>query len=155
MFILKTIHKPSISHCLFPILIKSHLFRKRVCFNTLTSEKDSLKDHKQKLKLSCICIFRNSNCKFCVHGFDWSTNPNLLKIDMHICFTMMHIRKSRFLNIIIGRCKFMQLATFMRIIYMHGYDWSINPIFLKNNIHVRFLMMHVEIINLKKNSIGN
>ena len=27
----------------------------------------------------------------CVHGFDESTNPILLKIDVHIHYTMMHV----------------------------------------------------------------
>ena len=51
-------------------------------------------------------------CKWiCVHGFDWSTNPSLLKIDMHVRFTMMHVWKSWFFfKITIGSCKFMQLA---------------------------------------------
>ena len=48
----------------------------------------------------------------CVHGFHCqSTSPILLKIDIHVRFTMMHIRKN-FLKIAIGSCKFMQLAIF-------------------------------------------
>ena len=31
-----------------------------------------------------------------MHVFDWSTNPILLKIDLHVRFTMMHAWKSRF-----------------------------------------------------------
>ena len=50
--------------------------------------------------------------KFVCTVFDLSTNPILLKIDMHIHFTMIHVWKSRFLKIIIASCKFMQLAIF-------------------------------------------
>ena len=31
-------------------------------------------------------------CKqICVHGFDWSTNTILLKIDLHLRYTMMDV----------------------------------------------------------------
>ena len=35
------------------------------------------------------------NCKYtCVHGFDWSTDPILLKIDVHVRFTRIQFWKS-------------------------------------------------------------
>ena len=37
----------------------------------------------------------------------------------------------------------MQLAIFDEYICVHGYDWSISPILLKIDIHVRFMMMIV------------
>ena len=52
--------------------------------------------------------FWNSNCKLqiyatsivckyiCVHVFHWSTNPILLKIDIHVRYTMMHVWNSHF-----------------------------------------------------------
>ena len=56
---------------------------------------------------------------------------------------MMHVWMSRFLKISFGSCKFMQLAIFCEYICVHGYDWSITPILLKIDIHVRYMMMHV------------
>ena len=44
---------------------------------------------------------------------------------------------------IIGSRKFMQLAIFCEYICVHGYDLSTNPILLKIDLHVRFVMMHV------------
>ena len=48
-----------------------------------------------------------------------------------------------FLKITIGSCKFMQLAIFCEYICVHDYDSSINPILLKIDLHVGFMMMHV------------
>ena len=65
-------------------------------------------------------IFLISNCKlqnYAICNFLQIDlcNPILLKIDMHVRFTMMHVWKSQFLKIIIGSCKFMQLAIYLRI----------------------------------------
>ena len=46
----------------------------------------------------------------CVHGFDWSLNMILLKVDIHLRFTMMHVWNNHYFNITIGSCKFMQLV---------------------------------------------
>ena len=33
-------------------------------------------------------------CEYiCVHGYDWSTNPILLEIDIHVRFMMTHVLK--------------------------------------------------------------
>ena len=79
-------------------------------------------------------------CKqICVHGFDWSINPIfLLKVDIHVRFTLTHVWKSRFFKISIGSLRF-----FGEYICVHGYNWSTNPILLKIDIHVRFMVMHV------------
>ena len=42
-------------------------------------------------------------------------NPILLKINMHVLVPMMHVRRSQFKKYIIGSCKFIQLAFFLRI----------------------------------------
>ena len=82
-----------------------------------------------------------ATCDFCeyfyVHGYDWSFNPILLKIDihasvMHVRFTMTHMSQIiDFLKINIGSCKFMSLATFCKQNCVHGFDWSTNLSFLK------------------------
>ena len=56
---------------------------------------------------------------------------------------MMLVCKSRFLKIITGSCKFVQLAIFCEYTCEHGYDLCFNPILLKIDIHVRFMMIHV------------
>ena len=71
-------------------------------------------------------------------GFDWSTNPILLKIVIHIRFTMMHVWKSWFKKNSIGSCKLMKLAIFWRIHLCARLCYS-----LKIDIHVRFVVMHV------------
>ena len=48
----------------------------------------------------------------CVLGFDWSTSPILLKIYVHVRYTMMHVWNIFFFKITIGNCKFMQLTIF-------------------------------------------
>ena len=48
-----------------------------------------------------------------------------------------------FLKITIGSCKFVQLAIICEYTCEHGYDLCFNPILLKIDIHVRFMMMHV------------
>ena len=41
-------------------------------------------------------------CKYiCVHDFGWSTNPILLKIDILVCHTMIHVWNNRFFKITI------------------------------------------------------
>ena len=41
---------------------------------------------------SCNFMQRAIFCKYiCVNGFDWSTRPILLKIDIHVHYTMMHV----------------------------------------------------------------
>ena len=55
-------------------------------------------------------------CKqICVHGFDWSIDLILLKIDIHVRFTMTHVWKRWFFNTSIGSCKLMKLAIFWQI----------------------------------------
>ena len=71
-----------------------------------------------------------------------STNPILLKIDMHVRFTMMHVIKSRLLKIITGSCKFVQLAIFANILVSTVMTCVLTR-FAENDIHVRFMMMHV------------
>ena len=90
-------------------------------------------------------------CKYIrVHDFDWSTNPNLLKIDIHVGLpnAMMHVWNNVLcFNITIGRCKFMQLAGFFantlvctimtdlltrscwKLIYMYVSWWCMSKIF--------------------------
>ena len=58
-----------------------------------------------------------------------------LKIDIHVRFTIIHFRKSRFKKNI-GSCKFMQLANFLG-------NKFVCTILLKIDIHVRFTMTHV------------
>ena len=49
-----------------------------------------------------------------------------------------------FLKIITGSCKFVQLAIFFgEYTCEHGYDLCFNPILLKIDIQVRFMMMYV------------
>ena len=107
-----------------------------------------------------------ASCKFmqfaffwkqiCVHRFDWSTNPILLKIDIHVRFAAMHVWSNWFLKKYYWySCKFMQLAIFCKYICAHGFDWSTNPFLLKIDIHVRYTMMHVWNNRLAKDSIGN
>ena len=41
---------------------------------------------------SCIFMQLAIICKYIyVHGFDWSTNTNLLKIDIHVRYTMLQV----------------------------------------------------------------
>ena len=41
-------------------------------------------------------------CKYiCVHDFGWYTNPILLKIDILVCHTMIHVWNNRFFKITI------------------------------------------------------
>ena len=52
-------------------------------------------------------------CKYiCAHGFDWSTNPILLEIDIHVRYAMVHVWIS-ILKKRIGNCKFMQHVSYL------------------------------------------
>ena len=68
---------------------------------------------------SCKFMQLAFSCKYiCVHGFDWSTNPILLKIDIHVGAYVLWWRMSQiidFFKIIICSCKFMQLPIFLQI----------------------------------------
>ena len=46
-------------------------------------------------------------------------------------------------NITIGSCNFMQLAIICKYICEHRFEWSINLILLKIDIHVWYTMTHV------------
>ena len=55
--------------------------------------------------------------------FDGSINPILLKVDIHIRYTMMRVSNIRFKKKnSIGNCKFMQDAFFCKYIYALGFD---------------------------------
>ena len=55
-------------------------------------------------------------CKhICAHGFDLSTNPFLLEIDIHVSYTMMHVWNNRLSKNSICNCKFMQLVSCLQI----------------------------------------
>ena len=64
-------------------------------------------------------------------------------------------QRINFFEITIGSCKFMQLAIFANIFVCTVMtDRSTNPILLKIDIHVRFMMMHVEENRFFKNRIS-
>ena len=46
---------------------------------------------------SCKFMQLAISCKYiCAHGFDGSTNPILLEIDIHVRYTMVHVWNNRF-----------------------------------------------------------
>ena len=51
--------------------------------------------HYWYLQIYVTCDF----CKYiCVHGFDWSTDPILLKVEIVVRFTMLHVWNTSFLQ---------------------------------------------------------
>ena len=88
-----------------------------------------------------------------MHGFDRSTNPILLKIDMQVRYPMMHVWKKFGFEIRIVSCityDFLQIALCARF-------WLIytNPILMKIDIHLRDVLMHVWNCRFFKFTIGN
>ena len=70
-------------------------------------------------------------------------NPILLKIDIHVRYTMMLVWNNWFLW---KHCWYLQIYAaydFCKYICVHGFDWSTDPILLKVEIVVRFTMLHV------------
>ena len=105
-----------------------------------------------------------ASCKFmqfanklvCMHGFDRSTNPILPKIDIQVRYPMMHVWKKFSWEIRHVSCIFMQLTIFLQIA-MCARFWLIytNPILMKIDINLRFVIMHVWNCRFLKFTIGN
>ena len=58
-------------------------------------------------------------CKYiCVHGFDWSTDPILLKVEKVVRFTMLHVWVLDFFKITTCSCKFIKFIHGITIFFM-------------------------------------
>ena len=70
-------------------------------------------------------------------------NPILLKIDIHVRYTMMLVWNNWFLWKHNWYLQSYATYDFCKYICVHGFDWSTDPILLKVEIVVRFTMLHV------------
>ena len=92
-----------------------------------------------KMVVANLCNLRFFRKLICMHVFDWSANTILLKIDIHVRFTMMHVWKSRFkkkiLLVVANLCNLQFFCTVMtdlltrfcwKLIYMSVLWWSMS-----------------------------
>ena len=70
-------------------------------------------------------------------------NPILLKIDIHVRYTMMLVWYNWFLWKHYWYLQIYANYDFCKYICVHGFDWSTDPILLKVEIVVLFTMLHV------------
>ena len=76
-------------------------------------------------------------------GNSISNKPIDLKVGLNVGCGVVHVRKTWFFEILIAGSNFIQVTIFGQYIYSGAWFWLTSPILLKNDIHIRYTMMHV------------
>ena len=76
-------------------------------------------------------------------GNSISNKPIDHKVGLNVGCGVVHVRKTWFFEILIVGSNFIQVMIFCKYIYLGAWLWLTSPILLKNDIHIRYTMMHV------------